>query len=150
MPSDKSSTSKKEKNARKKSPKRPAKSRAGRTIKLIPKSMTNGRDKALITKLATLLDNDWEESNKVTTFLASCYNDDTVSKAETETDLLHILATAIHKANVGDASEFTSSTQLDVKESETYERAMYGSHKQQWAQAIKEEFNQLKETKRRH
>lgn len=102
------------------------------------KSKINGRDKALITQLATLLDNNWEESDKVTAFLASCKNDDTGSKVETETDPLHILATAIHKANAGDASEFTSSTQLDIKEPETYKQAMYGSHGQQKVQAIKD------------
>ena len=142
-PSDKSSASKEEKNARKQSPKRPAKSQAGRTIKPTPKSITNGRDKALITQLAILLDNDWEENNKVTAFLASCYNDDTVSKTETEIDSLHILATAIHKANARDASEFMSLTQLDVEEPKIYEQAMYGPHGQQWAQAIKEELDQL-------
>ena len=47
-PSDKSSASEEEKNARKQSPKKLAKSRAGRTIKPTPKSMTNSRDKALI------------------------------------------------------------------------------------------------------
>ena len=109
-PSDESSASEEEKNTRKQLPKKPAESQAGRTIKPISKLMTNGRDKVLITQLATLLDNDREESNKVTAFLARCYNDATGSKVETEIDPLHILATDIHKANAGDASEFTLST----------------------------------------
>lgn len=93
--------------------------------------MTNSGDKALITQLVILLDNDWKEHNKVTVFLASCYNDDTDSKVETKINPLHILATAIHKENARDVSEFTSSTQLNVKEPETYKRAIYGPHGQQ-------------------
>lgn len=130
-PSDQSSDSEEEKTSQKQTPKRPAKSQAGRIIKPTPKSQTNSRDKALLTQLVTLLDNDWGETGKVTALLDRCYNDDSGSKVEPETDPLHILATAIHKANAGDASEFTSSTQLDVEEPETYERAIYGPHGQQ-------------------
>lgn len=72
--------------------------------------MTNNGDKVLIIQLATLLDNDWENNNKIIAFLASCYNNNTGNKVETKIDPLHILATAIQKANAGDASEFTSST----------------------------------------
>lgn len=82
--------------------------------------MINSRDKVLTIQLARLIDNDWEKNNKVTAFLASCYNNDTSSKIENETNPFHILATAIHKANEGDASKFTSSTPLDIKESKTY------------------------------
>lgn len=109
--------------------------------------MTNGRDKALITQLVALLDNDWEESEKVTAFLASCCDNHTGSEVATKTDPLHILATAIHKANASDASEFTSSTQLDIEEPETYERAINGSHRQEWAQAIQEGLDQLVKNK---
>lgn len=48
-PSDESSTSKEEKNTQKQSTKRQAKSRAERTIKPTSKSITNGRNKVLIT-----------------------------------------------------------------------------------------------------
>lgn len=145
--SDKSSASKKEKNVRKQSFKRLAKSWARKTIKLTLKSMINGRNKALITQLAILLDNDWEENNKVIAFQASCYNDITGSKVDTETDSLHILAIAIYKTNGGDTSKFTSLTQLDIEKPETYKRAMYGLRGQQWAQAIKKELDQLKKNK---
>lgn len=128
--SDKSSAFKKEKNMRKQSPKKTIKSWAGRTIKSTYKSMTNNRDKVLITSLVTLLDNNWENNNKVTTFLASCHNNDTSNKIETKIDLVHILTTAIHKANKGDTNKFTSLTQLDIEEPKTYEQAIYGPHRQ--------------------
>lgn len=93
--------------------------------------MTNGRDKTLITQLATILDNDWKENDKVTTFLAICYNNKTISKAETKINPLNILATAIHKARAEDASGFTLLTQLNVKKPETYKQATYRPHRQQ-------------------
>lgn len=82
--------------------------------------MTNNRNRILIIQLATLLDNNWKESDKITAFLASCYNNDTGSKVKTKTKLFHILAIASYKANARDASKFISSTQLDVKKPETY------------------------------
>ena len=48
-PSDESSASKEKKNTQKQLLKRPTKSRARRTIKPTPKSITNGKNKALIT-----------------------------------------------------------------------------------------------------
>lgn len=109
--------------------------------------MTNGRDKAQITQLAILLDNNWEENDKVTVFLASYYNNNTGSKVETEIDALHILVTAIHKPNIGDTNKFTLLTQLDIKELEIYKLAIYGPDRQHWVHAIKKKFNQLKKNK---
>lgn len=83
--------------------------------------MTNDRDKTIIVKLTTLLDNDWEKSGKIIAFLASCYNNDTGSKVETKIDPLYILSIAIYNANIGDDNEFISSTQLNIKKVETYE-----------------------------
>lgn len=147
-PSDESSASEEETNAQKSPPKKQTTTRAGRTIKPTPKSKTNGRDKdikALITHLASLLDKDWEENDKVTAFPASCCNnsEDPGAEVDSEIDPLHILASVIHKADAEDASEFAMSTQLDVEEAETYERAMNGPHAQQWAHAIQEELDQL-------
>ena len=83
------------------------KSQAGRRIKPTLKLMTNSRNKALITELVILLDNDWKKSNKVIVFLISYYNNNTNSKIETKTDLCYILAIAIQKANIEDVNEFT-------------------------------------------
>lgn len=94
-----------------------------------------------------MLDNDWEKSDKVTAFLASSYNHDSDSKIELKTDSLHILATAIDKANIEDINEFTLLTQFNIKEPKTYKQAMYRSHKQQWVQAIKKKLDQLKKAK---
>lgn len=74
--------------------------------------MTNSRNKILITQLAIFVDIDREESNKISPFLANYYNDETNSKVEIKTDTLYILATAIHKANARNASEFTLLTQF--------------------------------------
>lgn len=97
-------------------------------LKPTSKSKTNGRDKGLIIQLAILLDNNSEENNKVTTFLASYYNNDTSSKVETQANSLHVLATTIYKANIGDANKFTLSTQLNTKKPKTHKRAIYGTH----------------------
>lgn len=121
------------------------KSRARQIIKPTPKSKTKDRDKALIIQLASLLEEAQKETDKVTVFLTSYESN--VNKEKTESDLLHTLASIIHKANTGDTSEFTSSTKLDVQEPKTYKQAMYGSHGQQWAQAIKEKLDPLKKNK---
>lgn len=93
--------------------------------------MTNSRNKAQITQLAILLDNDREKNDKVIVFLASYYNNNTGSKVKTETNTLYILVTAIHKLNTGDTGKFTLSTQLDIKELEIYKLAMYRPDRQQ-------------------
>lgn len=99
----------------------------------------------MIAQLTSLLDNDWEESEKITPFLATCCNEGEALEAQVDAkiDPLNILATFIHKANAGDVSDFTSSIQLDVEEPETYDRAMNEPHAQQWAHTIQEELDQL-------
>ena len=127
---------------------RPTKSRAGRTLKPSPKMQEEGESAvyALITKLTSLLEKDWED-DQVLASLTTCEGsneDDDSNKADSfEADPLHILAAAINKANAGNPSDFSSSTQLDVEETETCERAMSGPHAQQWSHAIQEELEQL-------
>lgn len=114
-----------EENAPKRSPQKPIKSRAGRKVKLTPKSQDGNTIHALVTQLTSLLDKDWEENTKVSAFLASCCDkdqglSDEAPDIDAELDPLHILAASIHKANAGNPSDFSSSSQLDVEEPETY------------------------------
>lgn len=72
-------------------------------------------------------------------------NRSNINTADTsEENPLRILAAKLtSEANVGDESPFFFSTQLDVEESETYNRAMSGAHAPQWSQAMREELDQL-------
>lgn len=54
-----------------------------------------------------------------------------------------LLATKVHSANAADLNQFVCSTQVDIKEPETYERAIQGPNAAQWAKAIEEELDQL-------
>lgn len=66
-----------------------------------------------------------------------------------EDPLLHaedpavLLATKVHSANAGDLNQFVCSTQVDIKEPETCERAIQGPNAAQWAKAMEEELDQL-------
>ena len=88
-----------------------------------------------------MLEKKWKETENITNFLTSC--ESSVNKEETESDLLQILTSIIHKTNIRDTDEFTSSTQLDVEEPETYKQVIYGPHRRQWVQAMKEKLDQL-------
>ena len=127
---------------------KPAKSRAGRTLKLSPKKQeeVGSATHTLITKLTSLLEKYWEDG-RVVAFLTSCKEsnaDDNSHEADSpEQDPLHILAAIIHKANAGNSSDFSSSSQFDVEKPETYERVMSGPHAQQWPHAIQEALEQL-------
>lgn len=119
-----------------------------RAVKPTPKAKTSAPPSsedpdALITLLAKLLNDDWEQEEKISAFLTSI--DDDVP--DTSLNPLHILAASLQKANAADPGDFVFSTQLDVKEPETYERAMSCSHAQQWAHAIQEEVDQLEKNK---
>lgn len=62
--------------------------------------------------------------------MATCKDhDENEENLELEQEPDHILVAKIQKANAGSKSNSTSSTQLNVKEPETYERAING-HKQ--------------------
>ena len=94
-------------------------------------------------QLSTLLD-DWEQDAKVSAFLTSYCDQDQESAdehLESEEDPLRILATSMQKANTASPAEFSSSSQFDVKEPETYERAMNGPNAQQLAQTNQEELD---------
>lgn len=113
---------------------KPKQTRAGRTVKPTPKAKSKTTPPpspedtdALITLLAKLLNDDWEQEQNISAFLTSI--DDDVP--DTSLDPLHILATSLHKANSTDPGDFVFSTQLDVEEPETYERAMSCPHAQQ-------------------
>lgn len=80
-------------------------------------------------------------------FLASCQiAEETVSNNDKQ-DPLHILATTIHKTNAINPSNFFATSHLNVKEPETYEWAINGSHAQSWAHAIHEEIEHLEKNK---
>ena len=99
---------------------------------------------ALIAQLTSLLEEDWESKQRVST-VSTDKSDGSQKLVEVydEDDPLRILATKLMKANAGDPGDFAFATQFDVEELETYERAMSGPHSQQWAQAMKEELDQL-------
>ena len=61
-----------------------------------------------------------------------------------EEDPLKILAAKlISEANAEDEAQFVFSTQLDVEEPKTYNRATSGTHAPQWSQAMREVLDQL-------
>lgn len=161
-PSEESSAFKEGKNARKKPSKKPAKARAGskkdrasekenepktttqrqsrtgKAIKPTAKTRNNTTIHALVMQLSTLLEN-WDQNAEVSAFLASYCDQGQESADETlknEEDPLYILAASIQKANATNPADFSSSSELDVKELETYKRAMSGPHAQKWAHAI--------------
>ncbi len=112
----------KEENAAETLPQRPIKSRVGRTIKPTAKKQKGTTIHTLVAQLTSLLNKDWEDDAKVSAFLASyCDQDqDPGDKAlESKLDPLHILATAIQKANAANTADFSLTSQLDVKEPET-------------------------------
>ncbi len=53
----------------------------------------------------------------------------------------------MQKANVASPAEFSSLSEFDVEEPETYKRAINGPHAQQWAHVIQEELDQLEKNK---
>lgn len=86
-----------------------------------------------MTQLSILL-NDWKQDEKVSAFLASCYDQGQNSGnevLESKEDPLHILATSMQKVNVTSPAEFSLSSQFDVEEPETYKQAINGLHTQQ-------------------
>lgn len=129
---------------------KPKQTCAGQTVKPTPKAKakttpppSSEDTDSFITLLAKLLNNDWEQEQKISAFLTSI--DDNVP--DTSLDPLHILATSLHKANSTDLGDFVFSTQLDVEEPETYEQAISCPYAQQWAHAIQEEVDQLEKNK---
>ena len=85
--------------------------------------------------MTKLLDTDWEDQACIsilsTRVTASEGNTDT--PATSKEDPLKILAAKlISEANAEDEAQFVFSTQLDVEEPETYNRAMSGTHAPQW------------------
>ena len=174
-PSDKSSTSEEEENKPKKPPQnvskthvgrdanRPSKkeiepkratlekqarSWAGREIKQTPKARDDNVIHTLVTQLASLLDKDWEEEEKISALLASWENSQKENSTyETKMDPLQILAASIQKANAGNPADFLSTTQLDIEELEMYKQAISKRQAQQWAHGIQDKFEQLEKTK---
>lgn len=108
------------------------KSRATKIIKPTVKkqSGTENTLNALITQLTSMLDKDWER-NQVLTFLTLCQSTEDLVLNDDRQDPLHILVATIHKANAKNPSNFFTTSQLDVKEPETYERAINRPHIQQ-------------------
>ncbi len=140
----------KEENAPETSLQRPTKSRLGGTIKPSVKKQKGTTIHILVAQLTSLLDKDWEDYAKVSAFLASSFGQDQDpgnEALESKLDPLYILATAIQKTNAANPADFSSISQLNVEEPETYEWAISGPHAQQWAHAIQEELDQLEKNK---
>ena len=116
------------------------KSRSGRTLKPTKKS----QNKELVAHLTTLLSLDWEAESpeeEINAFLTQ------INEPNDEEDPLRILTSRLLRENAADQGEFAFATQLDVEEPETYNKAMSGSHAQEWSQAMKEELEQLEANK---
>lgn len=94
-------------------------------------------------QLIQYLNKDWEEEKRISTFLTS------INQVNTTLDSLYIFTTSFYKANSIDSNDFVISTQLDVEELETYERAMSCFHAQKWFYAIQKDIDQLKKNKTR-
>ncbi len=123
-----------EENAPETSPQKPIKSWVGRTIKPTAKKQKGTSIHTFVAQLNFLLDKNWEDDAKVSAFSASCFGQDQDSSDEalkSKLDPLHILATTIQKANAANPADFSSTSQLDVEESENYKRAITGPHAQQ-------------------
>lgn len=71
--------------------------------------------------LAKLLSNNWEENQKISTFLASIDQKDVPNMS---LDPLCILTTSLYKATFIDLNNFIFITQLDVEKPEIYKEAM--------------------------
>ncbi len=139
----------KEENAPETSSQRPIKSRVGRTIKLTKKKQKGTTIYTIVAQLTLLLDKYWEDNTKVSAFLSLyCDQDqDPGDKVlESKSDPLHILGTAVQKANAANPADFSSTSQRDTEEPETYDWAISGHNAQQLAHAIQEELDQLKKT----
>lgn len=110
----------------------------------VPTLSQSTETQALIAQLTSLLEEDWESKPRVST-VSTDKSDGSqkLVKVYDEDEPLRILATKLMKANAGDPGDFAFATQFDVEKPETYERAMSGPHSQQWAQAMKEELDQL-------
>lgn len=100
----------------------------------------------MIVRLTKLLDTDWKDQACVSILSTrvTASEGDTDTPATSEEDFLKILAAKlISKVNAEDEAQFVFSTQIDVEEPETYNRAMNGTHAPQWSQAMREELDQL-------
>lgn len=88
----------------------------------------------LIVKLTQLLEISWEEPTNTSVLNAGLTENDKGEPTNTEMDPLKTLAAKIiAKASAQDQDQFAYSTQLDIKEPETYNRAMSRSYSSQWS-----------------
>lgn len=86
-------------------------------------------------ELTSPLGKNWGK-DQISAFLTTCKREeDKYSSRDnpTKQDSLHILATDIQKTNAANPSDFSLSTQLNVKELETYKQAMNKLPIQQWS-----------------
>lgn len=68
------------------------------------------------------------EEDQVSMFLLSCQNAEEAIPNYDKQDSLHILIAIIYKVNAENLNDFSAIFYLDVKEPETYKRAMNGSY----------------------
>ena len=80
----------------------------------------------LIAQLVQLLDNWKEEVDVLATHTKDLQLSETIDPLIHTKDPAVLLATKIYSANAGDLDHFVGLTQFDVKELETYARAMHG------------------------
>lgn len=130
------------------------KSRSGRALRPTAKAREreNSRQKRqkthstsdLIVELTQLLETNWEEPTDTSVLNTSFADNDKSKPTNTEMDPFKILAAKIiAEASAQDQDQFAYSTQFDIEEPETYNRAMSGSYSSQWSRAMREELDQL-------
>lgn len=139
------------------------KSRTGRTVKPFTKALKatrharihtsnqnpppipqrNADVEKLVVPLTTLLSNWDKDASILATQTENQLEEPDSDQAENP---LVLLATRLSSANAGDLDQFVCSTQFDMKEPETYTRAMQSAHAT-WARAIEEELDQLHKNK---
>ncbi len=121
----------------------PRKSQSCRTIRPTEKAP----DQNLIVQLVELLDRDWEVNSeeRANAFLTNieCEDDDHNS----DEDPYRILASRLIQANARSKEDYVLATQLDVEESESYNRVMQCPQASQWVKAMREELDSLHKNK---
>lgn len=106
-----------------------AKSQVGKIIKPMAKKWNKTRNtlNTLITHLISMLNEDWER-DQISTFLTLCQSTKNPVSNNDGQDLLYILVATIHKANAKNPSNFSATSQLNVKEPETYKQTINRPH----------------------
>ena len=113
-----------------------------------PLTIRNAGVKKLIVHLTKILE-DWDEETNVLAIHhekeenSQLHLQQDLAKDDAEDPAVLLASTRVYTANAGDLDQFVCSIQFNIKEPETYARAMQGPNAAQWAKAMEEELDQL-------